>query len=128
MGFSLKCPKCGSSNVVTNGVKRYCLSCGYKWEEAKQQEKEYEKKVYKDVVWFRWEHPNTLTLRYHVGPPESPQPKEEEITPIDVIKTHEEVFADVYFNGELMSFSMTFKPPVSIRIDVASKVAEIRGM
>ena len=33
---NIKCPKCNSDNVQTEGVLHLCLDCGYKWEDAPQ--------------------------------------------------------------------------------------------
>ena len=31
---NMKCPKCGSPNVQSEGMIHLCLDCGYKWEDA----------------------------------------------------------------------------------------------
>lgn len=36
MNNNIKCPKCNSDNVQTEGVLHLCLDCGYKWEDAPQ--------------------------------------------------------------------------------------------
>ena len=33
---NVKCPKCNSENVQTEGMLQLCLDCGYKWEDAPQ--------------------------------------------------------------------------------------------
>lgn len=33
---NIKCPKCNSDNVQTEGVLHLCLDCGYKWEDTPQ--------------------------------------------------------------------------------------------
>lgn len=34
----MKCPKCGSDNVQSEGMLHLCMDCGYKWEDAVQQD------------------------------------------------------------------------------------------
>ena len=36
MNNNIKCPKCNSDNVQTEGVLHLCLDCCYKWEDAPQ--------------------------------------------------------------------------------------------
>lgn len=36
MNNNIKCPKCNSDNVQTEGVLHLCLDCDYKWEDAPQ--------------------------------------------------------------------------------------------
>ena len=36
MNNNIKCPKCNSDNVQTEGALHLCLDCGYKWEDAPQ--------------------------------------------------------------------------------------------
>ena len=36
MNNNIKCPKCNSDNVQTEGVLHLCLDCGYKWEDTPQ--------------------------------------------------------------------------------------------
>lgn len=36
MNNNIRCPKCNSDNVQTEGVLHLCLDCGYKWEDAPQ--------------------------------------------------------------------------------------------
>ena len=39
MGIDImKCPKCGSDNVQSEGMLHLCMDCGYKWEDAVQQD------------------------------------------------------------------------------------------
>ena len=36
MNDNIKCPKCNSDNVQTEGMLHLCLDCGYKWEDVPQ--------------------------------------------------------------------------------------------
>ena len=36
MNDNIKCPKCNSENVQTEGMLHLCLDCGYKWEDVPQ--------------------------------------------------------------------------------------------
>ena len=38
MENEIKCPKCGSQNVQSEGMIHLCMDCGYKWEDAPQMD------------------------------------------------------------------------------------------
>lgn len=46
----MKCPKCGSENLVVRDTFRYCLSCGYRWEETAEKRFEERKEGFYDEV------------------------------------------------------------------------------